>query len=60
MPPIGNSDSSVIDPLSRNLLVAISQHLADQGKHPELVRLCALWSAQEALPVAIALDEARA
>ena len=60
MPPTENSDSSVIDPLSRNLLVAISQYLVDQGKHPELVRLCALWSSQEALPVAIALDEARA
>ena len=56
----GSESSGGVDPLQRSLLVAVCQHLAEEGRHADLVRVCALWSAQERLPVVIALDEARA
>ena len=49
-----------IDPLQRSLLVAVCQHLAEEKRHADLIRVGALWSVQERLPVSIALDEARA
>ena len=56
----GPESSGGVDPLQRSLLVAVCQHLAAEERHADLVRVCALWSAQERLPVVIALDEARA